>query len=332
MENNGEDGETPGLSTSANQTGRTSKFIEGSMNERSIGIASSWFQEGFSDSDKPLPFTPAIKHVTFSCTPGHERGDDDQVRELPTIKRHSRRGLRKSISNFNFQALSEKMKIFGGPSHDPAIEVEEKRKKVFQKLDGMGIDILNDRKRKADQAYAAQFGFKKQKFPAQSSGGAAPSSDVGGAGHQEHNRNEEQRSHNSGTSRRSAATKSPSLPRKKSRRELEQEIADLRARLDAQHDLHHRRQLAAATSTHENAVRGKLVMLAPGKGRAKLDEDVPPMPPLPERGVLQVLENSRGADLRQQKGECLRFVEEEEKQGKRSADGGQSWEWPEDVF
>jgi hypothetical protein len=339
------DEETAGLSTSTSHTGRPSKFIEGSMNERSFSIASSWFQEGLSDSDKPLPPTPPTKHVTFSCAPVRESLEEqEQVTELPTThKRKERKGLRRSISNFNFHSLSEKMKIFSGQSYEVAA-AEAAEKKKAQKLDS-GVEILNERKRKADEAYAAQFGFKKQKFTISSTscvpGPAAPSPNVGSTHHA-------QSQHNTHTSFRAlrpspsiASMRSPGLRKKKSRRELENENAELRARLVAQQDqqlLHHP---AGAGGSSENFVRGKVVMVSPGVGRGKLGEDVPPVPALPTgmdglgmgRGVLRLLENGTGSGNGKGEGKVAGFGEDGKVRKQTEAQmGRKSFEWPEDVF
>lgn len=374
MEEDHDDGEAPRLSTSTNQTARASKFLEGSMNERSFGIASSWFHEVRSDSDKPLPPTPAAKHVTFSCTPVRESLDDEQeqVTDLPTTKRKERRGLRRSISNFNFQALSEKMKIFAGGHHHDVGPIESGEKKKAQKSDATGVDLLNERKRKADEAYAAQFGFKKQKFSAPSSNDPAPSPNVGGGGNHvhKHSRNVDQNSHHHfrTSSRRPTATSSstaPSLRKKKSRSELERENSELRARLAAQQNSrhvqqqHHRQGYTAAgkpAATSEHFIRGgKVIMLSPGKNRGRMGEDVPPVPPIPRGRVLGVLENTNkqenrkagergvGSLTKRKSGsdggwEGVRVGLEEGgslalgKPGPGNASPRKSFEWPEDVF
>jgi hypothetical protein len=343
---NDDDDKTPTASTSSNMPGRSSKFMEGSMTERSSGVASSWFQDGLSDSDKPLPPTPPSKHVTFSITPVHDSLEDERVTELPTTKKKERKGLRRSISNFNFQALSEKMKIF---SHETTLDATEKKKP--QKPD-TGIDLLNDRKRKADEAYAVQFGFKKQKFSTSSTGAAAPSPNVG---HTSHHSTTDQTSHPLRTSRPTFSTPN-SLRHKKSRRELEKENAELRARLaqqdDHAHHFHVSQAPAPATATrsaHESFMRGKAAMLSPGKKRGISGEDVPPVPRLPGRGALRVLENGKrrsvdggGMQIQvQRKGEWGggrgSLDERREFQGKiastRAMTGtGPQWEWPEDVF
>lgn len=256
------------LSTSTKPTSRASKFIEGSMNERSSGIASSWFREALSDSDKPLPPTPAVKHVTFSCTPVRETLDEtrESVSELPTTpKRKERRGLRRSISNFNFQALSGKIKLFSGSGHEAAPVEQVEKKRLAQKSDATDLNILNERKRKADEAYAAQFGSKKQRFS------APPSSiSTNGQSLQGQIRNMDQTSdlRTSTTTFHSTSNANPDLRKKKSRRELERENAELRARLDAQQNLRDLQQQRHTTEV-----------------------DVPPVPKVPGRDVLKVLEN-----------------------------------------
>lgn len=316
--NGGEEGGTSRPSTSSNQTVRNSKFLEGSMNERSFGIASSWFQDGPVNDDKPLPPPPPTKHVAFSCTPVRELRDEP-LTELPTTKRKERSGLRKSISHFNFQTLSEKMKIFGGSGNEAATDKAERNDFDKSFLD---TDMLNERKRKAHEAYAAQFGFKKQKVFSQQEG-AAPSPNVGG--YQHHGRNVEQVSNSFRSSGRPAGTTFPSSApgRKKSRRDLERENAELRARLAQQQD-------HPPSATVEKFVRGEVVMVSPGKRRGKLGEDVPPVPQIPGRGVLKVLENSksnRSVSCIEENGDALSLDET-----KQTVGGRQHWEWPEDVF
>jgi hypothetical protein len=319
--NKDDDEATPRPSISTNHNARMSKFLEGSMNERSFGIASSWFQESPFEGDKPLPPTPESKHVRFSCTPVREALDEPAIeQEATTAKKRERKGLRRSMSNFNFQAISEKIKTFTGSSHDIAAEAGEKKK--LHKPDP-STDLLNERKRKAEEAYVAQFGTKKQKFtkPATTT---APSPNVGNTQPQSRNLDHTPRTLRS--SRRSIATSlpSPGLRKKKSRRELERENADLRARL-AQQDHN-------PSAQAENFVRGRVVMVSPGKQRGKLGEDVPPVPQLPGRGVLKVLENSKRNSkvlVLERKSEELKV---DERRDVHVKGGRKSFEWPEDVF
>jgi hypothetical protein len=329
-----EDDEPPRLSTSTNRATRTSKFFEGSMNERSFGIASSWFHEIQSDSEKPLPPTPAVKHVTFSCTPVRESPEDKQAQatDLPTSnKRKERRGLRKSISNFNFQALSEKIRIFGnGPHHDlhPIFPAEKEKERSTSKTHLKGADVLSERKRKADEAYALQFGFKKQK-----SAGPSP------AGSATLNASTTSPSISSSTTATTSTTPLPNLRKKKSRRELERENAELRARLDAQLLAHPSAPAAGAVavaapntaSPSLHAGGETATWQQRGGNTGELDSGI-------EKGmsgrVLSVLENGVEDGKGDGKGEEVKKV------GIRGADGiengnvglRKSFEWPEDVF
>lgn len=416
VEEHDSDEESPRPSASTTPTNRTSKFIEGSMNERSFPIASSWPSDVLlADSDKPLPPTPRTKHVTFDSTPIREPLVNNQPADVPTTtttsttKRKDRKFLRRSMSNFNLHSISEKMKIFGGSSHDVAatacLEPSVEKKKLHKSDHlGTGIDVLTDRKRKADEAYAAQFGFKKPKFVAaaaancNSGTGTAPSPNVGGGGGggggshqtqtttQQQGRNVEHHPSPHSTSgknktllhrsaRRSAATNptttttatTTSTPRalrhKKSRRELERENAELRARLSAPqnshpHHHHHPHQApgpakaATVSSAGNGSSRGDL-----GREEEEEEESVPPVPPIPGRGVLSVLENATsikrgsGGSFAQRQGIMDGRTEKEKEKTKRMSGshhvvtgsmgagvgvgigiGKKSFEWPEDVF
>lgn len=312
--------DSPKPSASVNHNGRSSKFVEGSMTQRSFGIASSWFRDGRTEDNKPLPLTPPTKHVTFSCTPVTMSLDEPTTeQETPTTKKRERKGIRKSISNFNFQTLSERMRIFGGSSNDGGPEANEK-KRLLHKHASVS-ELTDDRKRKAEEAYAAQFGFKKQKVSTPAIMTAVPPQIDG---QREHAGTTNQDSYSSHSSRRSAvkSLKGPGLRRKKSRRELEQENAELRARL-AQQD-------HQPSTPIEASVRSTAVTLPAGTGRGKLRGDVPPVPQGPGRGGLKVLENGKRnsrASTAELKGKIGK--EDDEKQVGRPK---QQWEWPEDVF
>ncbi len=136
----------------------------------------------------------------------------------------------------------------------------------------------------------------------------------------------------------STSTSRPDLRKKKSRRELERENAELRARLDAQQNLRTIQQQ-----------------------RHISEEDVPPIPRVPGRGVLKVLENMKpnsdsreAASLGEKRKSAIKSSGEAEglkddggpmvtpsllaKGYPRSpnaniaANGRKSFEWPEDVF
>ncbi|KAF7503785.1 hypothetical protein GJ744_003277 [Endocarpon pusillum] len=332
--------DVPRLSISTKPTSRTSKFIEGSMNERSSGIASSWVREALSESDKPLPPTPPVKHVTFSCTPVREPLDEarEPVSELPTTttKRKERRGIKRSISNFNFQALTGKMKLFSGSGHEAAPVEQGEKKRLVQRSDATDLNTLNERKRKADEAYATQFGSKKQRFS-----GPPASISTNGQCLPGQIRNMDQTSdlRSSTTTFNSTSNANPDLRKKKSRRELERENAELRARLDAQQNLRDIQQQRQIT-----------------------EADVPPVPKNLGRGVLKVLENMQpNSDWREagslgekRNWSAVRSIADGEglnddagpkvapsllamgyarsPDANTSAKGRKSFEWPEDVF
>ena len=71
-------------------------------------------------------------------------------------------------------------------------------------------------------------------------------------------------------------------------------------------------------------------MVSPGKKRGKLGEDVPPVPQLPARGILKVMEDSKKnskASFAERKSETLNG------DGKKNGHiARQHWEWPDDVF
>lgn len=329
-ENN--DSPKPSLpSISTEQVGRASRFTEGSMNDRSCGTASSWYHDAFTDEIKPLPPTPAVKHVTFNCTTAAGLQDQPLI-DLTATKKKERRGLRTSISNFNFQALSEKMKIFATANNDTAAEAAENDK---GKMADTGVDVLKERKRKADEAYAAQFGFKKQKFSAAPSG-PAPSPNVGRQPEYSHNENQNHRTLRG--SRRFGAASSftnPGLSKKKSRRELEQDNALLRARIA----LHGHYSPPSPPNPREQPARHNAANLSPKKNfpkrRGKQGEDVPPVPQLPSRGILKVLEEGK-RNSRTPSGLVVNDRKEEggEKVTNHHSShiAQQHWEWPEDVF
>ena len=177
--------------TRHDRTTRMSKFNEGTMTDRSNGVASSWQEYGarvsesserpFEDSDsdatprasrisrdsgssydisdfKPATSTPATIKQRWSRLTTNLRSHDDTPKPLEQDTKPRRKGLRKSISSWNFHGISEKMKFFGASDHDLAqADSPVKRQQDAEK------EVLNERKRKAEEAYAQQFGTKKQK-------------------------------------------------------------------------------------------------------------------------------------------------------------------------
>lgn len=176
----------------ATRAARRSKFNEGSMNDRSTAVSSTWDGNGprlseesgdhsadDTDSDatprassrtsrdsnssfdvsdfQPRSTTPATIKNRLSRLGSHFKStSEDPEKAVNEQKKVKRKGLRKSISNWNFHTLGEKMKFFGNSSHDLGDSPPKK-------LEDTEIVVLNDRKRKAEEVYAQQFGTKKQK-------------------------------------------------------------------------------------------------------------------------------------------------------------------------
>ena len=188
---------------SAQSTPRRSKFLEGSMNDRSQGVSSSWDSSRFenseladiTDNDEPTPkakgrtkqkqTSPLKSQVTveerkqvhaatklklegreeapntstIKTAKIHHFGQDPPPPS--TLKKHGSRGLglRSSISTFNFQGFSDKFKLFGSskaskrtvPPAQPSSEEDAYKA------------LMNERKRKAELAYAEQFGSTKKR-------------------------------------------------------------------------------------------------------------------------------------------------------------------------
>lgn len=169
-----------------------SKFNEGSMNERSTAVSSTWddygnrlseSSEGRStddtDSDatprassrisrdsnssfdvsefRPRPTTPSTIKNRLSKLGSQLKSTSEILEKAENEqKKDKRKGLRKSLSNWNFHTLGEKMRFFGNSTHDLGDSQPKKPESAETSL-------LNDRKRKAEEAYAQQFGTKKQK-------------------------------------------------------------------------------------------------------------------------------------------------------------------------
>ncbi len=330
------------------------------MNDRSVGVASSWshntnrasedsgvdsaaassngtdtdsdatprashqrreFGSLSEDERKPLPPTPATtKRNTFQFG-GNQPGSEDSAQPTETEAKTSRqrKGLRKSISLWNFHGLADK--IFGGAGSDAASETsteskQEKRRSKKSDAAVVGtmanVDVLNERKRKADEAYAQQFGMKKQKSNAGLTrpNAPAPPPTIG---------------RTAGKTASDTATITPKLFRRKrdsrqinepvaqngppilrairkspSKRDLEKENQQLRAMLRERQSKSVSRW-ASQSSLHllpggqENFVNGHVVMVSPGKGRR--GEDIPPVPKVPDSFKAEASESPKSESL-----------------------------------
>ena len=177
-------------------TPRRSKFLEGSMNDRSQGVSSSWDPDKFenadianhSNVDEPTPKAILLKgkasrvqigrpgtskdkdlkanttkiinngghqdHVMQNAKPSnvvHHFGTESQ----PSTTKQQGLGLRSSRSKFNFQGLA-KFRLFGSRNSKPVSTTSKSEEDAYKAL-------MNDRKRKAEVAYAEQFGSKKRR-------------------------------------------------------------------------------------------------------------------------------------------------------------------------
>ena len=169
---------------------RRSKFLEGSMSERSVGVASTWIQHDLKLSESSLregniedsDATPCASRASRDSgsffdvsefrpqpiNPSTIRGklarlvkrSSEDASKPPEVERKPRsRGLRKSISTWSFHNIGDKVKFFGASSSDLPGGQESPHKDV----PNAPWAELNERKRKAEEAYAQQFGMKKQK-------------------------------------------------------------------------------------------------------------------------------------------------------------------------
>lgn len=335
-------------SASTQQKTRRSRFLEGSLNERSAAVASSWFDhdplsEDIYDSDatsraskdmresssfesienKPLPITPAtvkrkklFKLKSSSIKSSEEVGQAKEPQENPR-----RKGLRKSMSTWNFN-IGDKMKIFGTSTNDltpkaPRPSKEQKPAKTPAR--DPVKDVLDERKRKAEELYSQQFVLKKQKsnfgiantthstdalVPTKPSSmkRRTPSSSSRTSPASYRNRHASFNTSQSFASDHSASdienTKRPS------RKELEKENQQLRTILrqsaitnfDAHRSsVHLPLDEGASHETNprlsqDDFAQGHKLRISPGKRMGRRGEDVPPVPKL-SREVLGSLEN-----------------------------------------
>ena len=336
--------EDSGDKATTKQAPRRSKFLEGSLTERSHAVASSWYEhdsasEDSSDSDanlrssrdtresasfesterKTLPPTPATtkKKKLFKLKSSIKSSEDSESVEVQAMPK--KRGLRKSLSTWNFHNLGDKMRIFGGSTNDltPKAAKPEKGKQSFVQTPAK--DILDERKRKAGEAYAQQFGLKKQKSNSGIANSAHPSQvSVNTKPSSLKRRTASSSSRTPSSSYRnriSSATSAYSFAsdnissdldnsKRPSREELEKENQQLRNMLrqssSSQFDPHrssvHLPLSEAPDQTNiprlsqENFAQGNKMRLSPGKNMGRRGEDVPPVPKL-SREVLGSLEN-----------------------------------------
>ena len=367
---------------------RKSKFLEGSMNAHSVSVASSWYHdntsssEGFDDpvagsmmdcdrdsdatprANKPPPSTPAPVPAPTTARKsifrfGGGRSSEESARTVEETKAvKARKGLKKSISIWNFQSLGEK--IFGGSTSDAASEastdiITDKARRAWKdKKTGTVTDIdnLNERKRKAEKAYAQQFGLKRQKS---NIGQSVPSTPVNA--HAKKISIDDKRPNTPTLFHRKRDQRTPvgqnrtveafDARKRPSRKDLEKENQQLRSMLRESQSMTFLRtasfsSIDLAIKDQENFVRGPAVMLSPGKKHGRREKDIPPVPKLPHQGVLAELQNRSGLlrahmDAGKENQGSFKTIEESEEgpemgENEREHSIAEQWEWPEDVF
>ncbi|KIW18038.1 hypothetical protein PV08_02325 [Exophiala spinifera] len=163
---------------------RNSKFAEGSMSHRSAGVSSTWHKHGsisslsdLSDDEvtpkaspqrssidvdefKPPAVTPStLKQRLFKIGPTFKHNEKGGKTDAPLPGERKKKGLRKSISMWNLSHNGDKKKGRGAdPDRDLAAQVATSSTPAL-----VDKDTLNERKRRAEEAYAQQFGTKRRK-------------------------------------------------------------------------------------------------------------------------------------------------------------------------
>jgi hypothetical protein len=358
------------------------------MNAHSVSVASSWYHdntsssEGFDDpvagsmmdcdrdsdatprATKPPPSTPAPVPAPTTTRKsifrfGGGRSSEESARTVEETKAvKARKGLKKSISIWNFQSLGEK--IFGGSTSDAASEtstdiITDKARRAWKdKKTGTVTDIdnLNERKRKAEKAYAQQFGLKRQKS---NIGQSVPSTPVNA--HAKKISIDDKRPNTPTLFHRKRDQRTPvgqnrtveafDARKRPSRKDLEKENQQLRSMLRESQSMTFLRtasfsSIDLAIKDQENFVRGPAVTLLPGKKHGRREEDIPPVPKLPHQGVLAELQNRSGLlrahmDAGKENQGSFKTIEESEEgpemgENEREHSIAEQWEWPEDVF
>ncbi|EXJ93833.1 hypothetical protein A1O1_02226 [Capronia coronata CBS 617.96] len=318
---------------------RNSRFAEGSMNERSAGVSSAWGKQGSitsvsgteSDNDstpraspqrssvdleefKPAAVTPAtLKQRLYKLGTAfkpHEHSTK-QIEEEAQPAKKKKKGLRKSISMWNIHGIGGKMKTFGGSSNDltPNAAIQDHT-----------ADILNDRKRRAEEAYVQQFGPKKRKSNAAQN---MPLDDLAlekktpsATESRPISRRESKTPTRTRRVNRSSTVEAPvdfdvlsshsdiDHHKRPSRRELEKENQQLRALLRQQHqepvsDSTHSQPKPTSTQSRQPPESECVSETTPGKALANQapkksqGRNLPPVPQIPERVALQNLSNAR---------------------------------------
>jgi len=309
------------------------------MNDRSTGVSSTWSEHGSisdyssdassaEDSDvtpkasrqsdsldladfQPPPVTPGTaKRTLFRF---RNKTSPNKATQAPTVDqpKKERKGLRKSISTWNFHHLGDKMKIFGGSTNELAQESAVSGKTSKDDVKASEAAVLNERKRKAGEAYAAQFGLKKQKS---NSGLAVEDEDVAEKPPRQTasmRRRSLGQLNTSTTSSRSRRRKSANMTeigssdldssdhdnrKHRSLEELEKENQQLRALLRVKQTRTARvHRSSSMASLYEDDTMDEVITATPGESNGRSREKIPPVPKLPDRAILGNLSNGQNA-------------------------------------
>lgn len=326
---------------------RNSRFAEGSMNHRSGGISSTWAEHGSitspsateSDNDstprpspqrasidldefKPPATTPAtLKQRLFKIGSAFKPNEKATKADTEPHTEKKKGGLRKSMSMWNIHHIGDKAKTRGTSTDEPTPKARIENKAAVQESNG---EVLNERKRRAEEAYAQQFGTKRRK----STGGQVAIPDVSTTGASSAEvpplplpRSTSRSPGGGRRMRRSSAvyvnTDSELSDshgdidhhKRPSRRELEKENQQLRAMLKQQQQDQSRRQpsssgglprtVSTSASLHQLTDSEEMHDNAPRKTSGTKNtsskttgKDVPPVPPVHDRVALRTLSNT----------------------------------------
>ncbi|OCT52503.1 hypothetical protein CLCR_09853 [Cladophialophora carrionii] len=338
------------------QSTRPSKFAEGSMNDRSAGVSSSWNDHGSlasisgtdeSDNDttpRPSPQRSSIDVIEFNPQPvaaptftrrlfklGTKAKPKDVSKaavskteqDLQTVRK--KKGLRKSMSLWNLHGDKRKAAASQADLNNTSPEKSN-------------VDVLNDRKRRAEEAYFQQYGMKRRKSnvalatsddesaekPPAATRGRTPSRRIPSSA-------KRRLSWSSSTIATAESTtfdevNDVDLQKRPSRRELEKENQQLRAMLKQQRE----GARVAAVTLEPITPSSRLLSLEPPSSREaektplhaspnkkssreNLGVSLPPVPPLPsiERAALQPLSNTRNVPRKASSQDDLKTIPED---------------------
>ena len=341
--------------------GRASKFAEGSMNDRSAGVSSAWTERGSlasisgtdeSDNDstpRPSPvrssvdineFNPqSVAATTFAQrlfkfgtkaksrdASKHELGKTES--EPQTVRK--KKGLRKSMSMWTLHGDKKKT------ASQLNLNNASPQKQPPRPAQTSDIDVLNDRKRRAEEAYAQQFGMKRRKsnvgLPANSEASkqASAAAQVGTPPKVAPNSGRRRLSWSSSTTFSTDfdvfdGESDVDLQKRPSRRELEKENQQLRALLRQQQEgVWSKRKTRQSTSPssralpktpaggHDAANNQPCKSSATRHSQQPLQLEQPSVPPVPalspELRALKPLSNTRNIPRQQSSQEDLKTI------------------------